>query len=183
MKKTLLILVAVALACSRESHPIAAKKPAKPPVKRVEQPPSTDVGATMPAYQAMTLDGKPFDLTAERKNVVFLNVWATWCGPCRFEIPELEKMHAKYAPRGFEVVGVSVDEEGSVPVKPFVQEQAIKYPIVLDPPGKIANVLQTTVLPTSVVIDRSGKIVWRRVGALFGTDATLDAAIEKALGK
>ena len=138
----------------------------------------------MPAYQAALLDGKPFDLAAERPGkVVFLNVWATWCGPCRFEIPELEKMHAKYAARGFEVVGVSVDENGAEAVKPFVSEQSIGYPIVLDPPGKIANVLQTTVLPTSVLIDRNGKIVWRRIGALMGPDATLDAAIEKALGK
>ena len=185
MKKALLILIAVALACSRESTP-PAKKPVRQRTRRAEQAPpapSTDVGATMPAYQAVTLDGKPFDLAAERKHVVFLNVWATWCGPCRFEIPELEKMHAKYAPRGFEVVGVSVDEEGAAAVKPFVKDQPISYPIVLDAPGKIANVLQTTVLPTSVVIDRNGKIVWRRIGALMGPDATLDAAIEKALGK
>lgn len=188
MKKALLMFVAVALAfaCSRESHPYAANKRAKPAKRAVaaeSSAPSTDVGATMPPYQATLLDGQPFDLAAERKNVVFLNVWATWCGPCRFEIPELEKMHAKYARRGFEVVGVSVDEEGAEAVKPFVKDQAIGYPIALDPAGKIANVLQTTVLPTSVVIDRSGKIVWRRIGALVGTDATLDAAIEKALGK
>lgn len=189
MKKALLVVLAVALACSRESRrpdgTFGFKKPKQ--TKRVEEPPaipSTEVGATMPAYEATLLDGTPFDLTAERaKNVVFLNVWATWCGPCRFEIPELEKMHAKYAARGFAVVGVSVDENGAEAVKPFVKEQSISYPIVLDPPGKIANVLQTTVLPTSVLIDRNGKIVWRRIGALMGPDATLDAAIEKALGK
>ena len=92
-------------------------------------------------------------------------------------------MHAKYAARGFEVVGVSVDEGGAEVVKPFVKEQTIGYPIALDPSGKIANILQTTVLPTSVLIDRNGKIVWRRIGALMGPEAALDAAIEKALGK
>lgn len=188
MKKTLLIFAALALACSRESYSparVVTRKPAKRAKRPVEQAPpapSTDVGATMPAYQAMYVDGKPFDLGAERSKVVFLNVWATWCGPCRFEIPELQKMHAKYGPRGFEVVGVSVDEDGAAAVKPFVQEQKVDYPMVIDPPGKIANVLQTTVLPTSVVIDRSGKIVWRRIGALVGEDPTLDAAINKALG-
>ena len=188
MKKALLILVAIALACSREStapgHGYARKRPKQ--IKRVEEPgtpPPTDVGATMPPYQAMMLDGKPFDLAAQRDKVVFLNVWATWCNPCRFEIPELEKMHAKYGPRGFEVVGVSIDEEGSVAVTPFLKDQPIAYPIVLDPNGKIAYLLQTSVLPTSIVIDRGGKIVWRRVGALIGPDATLDAAIEKALAK
>jgi thiol-disulfide isomerase/thioredoxin len=185
MKKALLILVLVAFACSRESHYGYTKKtPVKKRVEETATAPSTEVGATMPPYQATMLDGTPFDLAAERgRNVVFLNLWATWCGPCRFEIPELEKMHAKYAPRGFEVVGVSVDEGGAEAVKPFVKEQTIGYPIALDPNGKIANILQTTVLPTSVVIDRNGKIVWRRIGALMGPDATLDAAIEKALAK
>lgn len=184
MKKALLIVVAVALACSRET-PLAHNRKKPKPVKRVEEtatPPSTDVGATMPPFRATMLDGSPFDLAAERgKKVVFLNVWATWCGPCRFEIPELEKMHAKYGPRGFEVVGVSVDESGAEAVKPFVKEQNIGYPMVIDPPGKIANLLQTTVLPTSVLIDRDGKIVWRRIGALMGPEPALDTAIEKAL--
>jgi len=187
MKKALLLLVVVAVACSRESHApltFSKKSAVKKRVEETAAAPSTDVGATMPPYQATMLDGSPFDLSAERgKKVVFLNLWATWCGPCRFEIPELEKMHAKYAPRGFEVVGVSLDEEGAAAVQSFVKEQPIGYPIALDPSGKIANVLQTTVLPTSVVIDRSGKIVWRRIGALMGPDATLDAAIETALGK
>jgi thiol-disulfide isomerase/thioredoxin len=185
MKKALLIAVAVALACSRETPTAYSSRKKPKPVKRAEEtatPPSTDVGAAMPPFHATMLDGSPFDLAAARgKKVVFLNVWATWCGPCRFEIPELEKMHAKYGPRGFEVVGVSVDESGAEAVKPFVKEQNIGYPMVLDPPGKIANLLQTTVLPTSVLIDRDGKIVWRRVGALMGPEPALDTAIEKAL--
>lgn len=186
MKKVLLIVVAIALACSRESGPriVRVDKKAKP-AKRGEETaavPSTDVGATMPPFRATMLDGSPFDLAAERgKHVVFLNVWATWCGPCRFEIPELEKMRAKYGPRGFEVVGVSVDENGLEAVKPFAKEQKISYPMVIDPSGKIANLLQTTVLPTSVLIDRDGKIVWRRIGALMGPEPALDTAIEKAL--
>jgi thiol-disulfide isomerase/thioredoxin len=189
MRKALLVVVAIALACSRESY-APAKSPAKSPkpstAKRgAEEPPATprtDVGDTMPPYQATLLDGKAFDLAAERgKKVVFVNVWATWCGPCRFEIPELETMHKKYAPRGFEVVGVSIDESGADAVKAFVQEQKVSYPIALDPNAKIANLLQTTVLPTSVLVDRSGKIVWRHIGALMGPDAALDAAIEKAL--
>ena len=192
MKKALLIVAAVVLGCSRESAPPAATaakpRPPRKSVKRAVVPEetttqaSTDVGAAMPAYQAVMLDGTPFDLAAERgKHVVFLNVWATWCGPCEAEIPELAKMHAKYAPRGFEVLGVSVDESGPGVVKSFVTKKSIHYPIVLDPAGRIANVLQTTVLPTSVLIDRNGKIVWRRIGALTEPEPALDAAIEKAL--
>jgi len=143
--------------------------------------PPTDVGNKMPAYTATLLDGKPFDLASEHCHVVFLNVWATWCGPCRFEIPELKKMHEKYGARGFEVVGVSVDEGGPQPVRDFVKENAINYPVALDAQGHIANLLQTTVLPTSLVIDRSGKIVWRSIGAIDESDQTLSSAIETAL--
>jgi len=187
MKKALLLLLVIAFACSRESHapgPLTRRARKRP--KRVEETTtvaSTDVGATMPPYQATTLDGAPFDLAGERGKVVFLNLWATWCGPCRREIPELETMHAKYAARGFEVVGISLDESGADVVRPFVKEQEIKYPIVLDPANKAASLLQTTMLPTSIVIDRNGKIVWRHIGALIGPDATLGAAIEKALSK
>jgi thiol-disulfide isomerase/thioredoxin len=189
MKKALLILVAVALACSRESTAPSAAKPKKPakqakrPAEQAPPAPSTEVGAKMPEYQAMYLDGKPFDLAAERNKVVLLNVWATWCGPCRAEIPHLETMHAKYAKRGFEVVGVSVDEDGAAAVNPFLKDVPVRYPIVLDAPGKIAGLLQTTMLPTTVLIDRGGKIVWRHVGALDGPEPALDAALEKALGK
>ena len=136
----------------------------------------------MPEYAAAYLDGSKFDLATKRDKVVLLNVWATWCGPCRFEIPELQKLHEKYSPRGLEVVGVSVDESGVDSVRSFVAEQKkMTYPIVLDAEGKIANILQTTVLPTSIVVDRKGQIVWKRYGAIMEGDAELKAAIEKAL--
>jgi cytochrome c biogenesis protein CcmG/thiol:disulfide interchange protein DsbE len=193
MKRTLPILLALmcSAACQRAErvvHAYAAKAKRKPaatataakPAETAQAP--TEAGDSMPAFNATLLDGKPFDLTAERaKNVVLLNVWATWCGPCRFEIPQLQQIHDKYKTRGFEVVGVSVDENGAEAVKPFLKEQKIGYAVVLDPNGTIANLLQTTVLPTSVLIDRNGKILWRRIGALTGPDTALDTAIERAL--
>lgn len=142
---------------------------------------STDVGATMPEYSATGLDGSKYELANARGKVVLLNLWATWCGPCRYEIPELEMLHGKYNARGFEVVGVSVDESGPESVKEFVSEQKMTYPIVLDPEGKLASIFQTSVLPTSVVIDRKGTIVWKKYGAILPNDAELVAAIEKAL--
>jgi thiol-disulfide isomerase/thioredoxin len=136
----------------------------------------------MPEYAAMYLDGSKFDLAAKRDKLVLLNVWATWCGPCRYEIPELQKLHEQYAPRGLEVIGVSVDESGVEPVRSFVAEQKkMAYPIVLDAEGKIANLLQTTVLPTSVLVDHKGRIVWKKYGAIMEGDEELKKAIEAAL--
>ena len=141
----------------------------------------TEPGATMPEYSAMNLDGSKFELASRRDKVVLLNLWATWCGPCRYEIPELQRMHNEYGGRGFEVVGVSVDESGIESIRQFVAENKMAYPVVLDPQGKLANVMETSVLPTSVLIGRDGKIVWKKVGAILEGDEELKSAIEKAL--
>ena len=144
---------------------------------------ATDVGATMPAYAAAYIDGSKFDLAAKRDKVVLLNVWATWCGPCVFEIPELQQIHEQYSPRGLEVIGVSIDESGADDVRQFVAEQKkMTYPIVLDADGNIAALLDTGVLPTSVLVDRTGKIVWKRYGAIMKGDEELKKAIETAVG-
>ena len=142
-----------------------------------------EVGNLMPTYTAQWLDGKPFDLAAERGHVVFLNVWATWCGPCRSEMPYLQSMQDLYAARGLKVIGVSVDEGGTAGVSAFLAAQKIHYPSVIDPEGRIANILQTTVLPTSVLIDRTGHIIWKDAGMLTGPEASLTKALEQALPK
>jgi cytochrome c-type biogenesis protein len=142
---------------------------------------TADVGQAMPAYTTDMLDGKKFDITAERGNVVFLNLWATWCGPCRSEIPELESLHQKYASRGFKVVGVSLDDTGVGGVKQFVSQHSMTYPIAYDPDGKLAAIFQSSVLPTSVIVDRSGQIVWKQFGAVSMDDPSLKNALAKAL--
>ena len=90
-------------------------------------------------------------------------------------------MHKALAAKGFEVIGVSVDEGDVETVKQFVAEHQMTYPIVVDPEGKLANVFQTSVLPTTVLIDRKGRIVWKQLGAIEANDAKLKQAIEKAL--
>jgi cytochrome c biogenesis protein CcmG, thiol:disulfide interchange protein DsbE len=152
--------------------------PAPPPAPTAT---GTEVGAAMPEYSAMFLDGSKFELESKRGRVVLLNLWATWCGPCRFEIPELQALHDKYASKNFEVVGVSVDESGIESVRDFVKEHEMTYPVVLDAEGKLVNVFQTSILPTSVVIDRNGKIVWKKLGAIMPGDEELTKAIESAL--
>lgn len=198
MKSTLAILGALLLvtACAKQetkvSNPV---KPAKTTGKSTtssttskEEPAElasarTDVGDPMPPYAATFIDGKPFNIAGEKGSVIFLNVWATWCGPCRFETPELQALQNQYAASGLKVIGVSVDEGDSAAVKTFVTEQKITYPIAVDPEGRIANLVQTTVLPTSLLIDRKGKIVWRQIGAIMPNDAKLKAAVEKAVAE
>src|SRR5258708_29935506 len=166
MKKHIALVLAVLLlaACQKSettgvpAQPRMAKKAKTADPRTVV---GTEVGNIMPAYTTKWLDGKPFDLAAEHGNVVFLNVWATWCGPCRSEMPFLQSMQDQYAARGLKVIGVSVDEGGTADVNAFLAAQKIRYPSAIDPEGRIANILQTTVLPTSVLIDRTGHIVWK----------------------
>ncbi|HYR26897.1 MAG TPA: TlpA disulfide reductase family protein, partial [Thermoanaerobaculia bacterium] len=118
MKKLLVALMMIAaLACKRgeekqqtgtAGYATRGAQKAAPQTQTV--PAGSEVGSSMPEYAAMWLDGSKFELEARRDKVVLLNVWATWCAPCRLEIPELQKVHDKYAPKGFEVVGVSLDE-------------------------------------------------------------------------
>ena len=186
-KVALLIVLVLVLGCKKE-QPAATHgfSDGKKPKEKVEQPRGgterPDVGAAMPAYAADLLGGGTFDVEKERGSVVMLNLWATWCGPCRYEIPELQALHNKYSARGFKVVGVSVDEGGEADVKPFVEEQKITYPIALDPAGKLANIFQSDILPTTVIVDRNGKIIWRKPGVITPNDAGLIKAIEDALG-
>lgn len=178
----LVLVLVLAAGCKRGEKGLADSdgKP-EPETATAATATGTEVGAAMPDYSAMNLDGTKFDLASRRGKVVLLNVWATWCGPCRYEIPELQRIHDAYAPRGFEVVGVSVDESGIESVKQFIDEYEMRYPVALDPQGQLANLLQTSVLPTSVLVDREGRILWKKYGAILEGDQELDAAIRKAL--
>lgn len=143
-----------------------------------------DVGAMFPAYTAEGLDGSTFDLASRRGKVVLINVWATWCGPCVFEIPELQKAYEKYASQGFEIIGVSVDDTGTAGVKKFIADQPrMTYPVVIDAKGRVTEILDTTVLPTSVILDRTGRIIWKKYGAFTPNDPELEQQIAAALAR
>ncbi len=186
---TSLAFLALVAGCKKSETPVAtqtattttATQTAQTTSSAAPAAPSTDIGAMMPAYEATTLDGTKFDLASKRDKVVLVNVWATWCGPCRFEIPELQKLHDANAAKGFEVLGVSVDDGDVSVVKDFVAENKMKYPVAIDPQGQIAAILQTSVLPTTVLIGRDGKILWKKYGPILENDQELKAALTKAL--
>jgi cytochrome c-type biogenesis protein len=140
------------------------------------------VGETAPVYAARSVAGDSLHLSDLRGKVVLLNVWATWCIPCRKELPELQALHTQYAGRGLQVVGVSVDEgNADAAVREFAQEFGITYTILRDPHELIYSAFAIPGVPASFLIDRSGKVAWRILGPFSASDAGLQAALRKSL--
>lgn len=115
-------------------------------------------------------------LSRLRGQVVLLNVWATWCPPCRMEIPDLSALHRRYQGKGFSVVGVSVDREGPEVVRSFAKDHDIPYPVVMGDAELIGAYGGIRAVPTSFLIDRQGRIVKKYVGLLTGPRVERDIA-------
>jgi len=103
------------------------------------------------------LSGKTWTLRDLRGKVVLLNFWATWCPPCRKEMPDLETLYQRFAPQGLVILGISDEEAGKV--KPFIEQQKISYPVLLDPGRKVNEQFQIDGIPKTFIYDREGKIV------------------------
>jgi peroxiredoxin len=141
-----------------------------------------EVGQPAPQYAAMSLKGDSVSLAALRGKVVLMNVWATWCGPCRKEIPELRAIHSAYKGKGLEVIGISVDADGSdESIRSFLEEFKMDYTVWRDPYETVQATFRMAGVPTTFVIDRQGVLRWRSTGAIEPGDSTLTRAIEAAL--
>lgn len=145
--------------------------------------PSTSVGHPAPDYQAVTLEGEPVSLADYRGQVVLLNVWATWCAPCRVEIPELQELQDRLGERGLRVVGVSVDGSGTQErVRRFQREVGMSYESLFDPQDRVSPTFDVFGVPATFLIDREGVIRWRHLGPLTADQPDLVEALEDALG-
>ena len=128
-----------------------------------------------PNFTLQSQDGKTVELKKLAGKAVVVNFWATWCGPCRAEIPGMVKVYEKYKGKGLEIVGISLDRGGWDDVKPYLANNKISYPIVVggqeltDAYGGVRSI------PTSFFVDRKGNIVSKHVGALS------EEAFEKAV--
>lgn len=145
---------------------------------------AASVGARAPEYRSVTLAGDTVSLAGQRGKVVLLNVWATWCHPCRTEIPELIAIQERYRARGLELIGVSVDAEGARAdddIRSFMREFRMNYPIWRDPGERISSEFLIVGVPATFLIDRDGVIRWRKTGPIAPGDTSLAGAIERAL--
>jgi peroxiredoxin len=121
-------------------------------------------GQLAPNFKLSALSGGEHSLEEFRGKAVILNFWASWCGPCRQEMPSLEAIYQRYKDRGLVVVGVSVDEEGWGPVREFLQSVPVTFPILLDQEQKVTEKYETFRVPETYFIDPQGKVAAKVVG-------------------
>jgi cytochrome c biogenesis protein CcmG/thiol:disulfide interchange protein DsbE len=147
------------------------------------------LGAKAPGFSVMTLDPKPVTKTLDdyRGQVVLINIWATWCPPCRVEMPSIEKLHEAYAGKGLKVVAISVDDAGTDSlVREFVKEYKLSFEVLHDvggQEGKVSRDYQTTGYPETVVIGRDGVIRKKFLGATDWNSPQNRALIERLLAE
>ena len=121
-------------------------------------------GRKAPAWELSDTDGKPVKSSDFAGKVVILDFWATWCPPCKAEIPGFVELQEKYGDKGLVIVGVSLDEQGPAVVKPFMQQFRVNYPIVMGDEKIAQDFGGVTAIPTTFIIDKTGNIVKKHVG-------------------
>ncbi len=136
-------------------------------------------GALTPAYELQALDGAVITPASLRGKVVLVNFWATWCIPCRAEMPFLQGMWTRHRDEGFVVVGFSVDQGGAAAVRRFLSERGITYPVAIVNGSTEAAFGGIRGVPTSVLLDRNGRVHYKVVGPLAA--ATLEPAVRRLL--
>lgn len=124
---------------------------------------SAGVGEAAPAFTLKDLKSNEVTLESLKGKVVFLDFWATWCGPCREEFPELDALYKKYGKDGLEVVGVSVDKSESNVVD-FLKKRPVSFPILTDTKGNVAEAYGLPGMPTGYIIGKDGAIRHRHMG-------------------
>ena len=116
-----------------------------------------DATGPAPAFTLTSLSGQQGALSQYKGQVVMVNFWATWCGPCQQEMPLLDQMYKKYKPAGFTLIGVNVDKEAPA-VKELLARKPVTFPVLLDPANQVSKAYHVDEMPSSVIIDRKGEI-------------------------
>ena len=119
---------------------------------------------TAPDFGLSNLAGDYVKLSDYRGKVVFLNIWATWCPPCREEMPSMESLYLKLKGRKFEMIAVSIDRDGEKVVRPFAKKYGLTFPVLLDPDNKTYRLYGLTGVPETFILDQSGVVIHKIIG-------------------
>ena len=155
LKSLFLILILLFLHSSAEGINTLLLKAEIQPVKGNQMAPN---------FSLEDLSGKKANLKQYREKVVFLNFWATWCGPCKEEMPSMEALYQKFKERGFVFLAISVDYEEKKKVKEFIDKHHYTFPVLIDSKGFTLDFYGVKGIPTTILIDKKGRMVGRAIG-------------------
>ncbi|MGH7382042.1 MAG: redoxin domain-containing protein [Candidatus Methylomirabilales bacterium] len=140
-----------------------------------------EVGYLAPDFSLPSLGGQTVRLSDLRGKAVLLNFWATWCAPCRLEMPTMDKAYQEYKSRGLEVLAVSLDAGSKSAVKNFMNELKLSFPVILDPDMEVLRLYRMVGIPASFLIDKQGIVRHREVGYRDWTDPESRRLLEAIL--
>jgi peroxiredoxin len=144
---------------------------------------SPQEGFLAPGFSLPDLKGATISLSEHRGKVVLLNLWATWCGPCRKEIPSLERLYQMRKGEDFEILAVSLDRTSSSRVKEFVANYRMSFPVLVDPQGQVGRMYWARAIPSSFLLDKKGVIRWVVKGSREWDDAVALSKIDELLAE
>ena len=129
-----------------------------------QQQASGRAGFPAPDFALKDLQGHTRRLSEFRGKVVFLNVWATWCPPCRMEMPSMERLYRRLHDKDFVMLAVSEDEDGAAAVQPFVDQMGLTFPVLIDLEGVVSQRYGVTGYPETFIVDRDGRVIQHTIG-------------------
>lgn len=142
------------------------------------------VGYLAPDFALPSLDGNMTRLSDFRgKKAVFINFWATWCPPCRLEMPTMEEAYREYRARGLEILAISIDTGPKDDIKSFMRQYGLSFPVLLDPEGEVMYLYRLFSIPASFLIDKAGIIRYKELGYRDWTDADSRKKLEAILNE
>ena len=141
---------------------------------------ATSVGMAAPDFTLRTLAGSNMRLQEQRGQVVLVNFWATWCGPCRKEMPHLNRIADKYRGSGLVMLGVNIDDDVRNAAE-VATKLGVKFPVLLDTDKKVSRLYDLNSMPSTLVIDRSGRVRYLHRGYQDGYEAQYDKQIRDLL--
>jgi peroxiredoxin len=136
--------------------------------------------ASAPDFTLRTMNGPNLRLAEQRGRVVMVNFWATWCGPCRQEMPQLDRLYQKYKSSGFVLLGVNVDEDVRKATD-VAAKLGVTFPVLLDTDKAVSKLYDLSTMPSTVIIDRDGKVRYLHRGYLAGYEDNYDKQIRELL--
>jgi thiol-disulfide isomerase/thioredoxin len=145
--------------------------------------PTPQEGSLAPPFVLSDLQGKMIGLGNLRGKVVLLNFWATWCGPCKREIPSLERLYQKRRDKGFVILAVNAERTSTSTVSSFADKYGMSFPVLLNPQADVANSYWIRAIPTSFLLDKKGVIRWKIVGGREWDNSDVLERVDQLLGE